>query len=345
VYYRGLKDNVKDELMRYGGDQSTTETLQKAAIKVGDMLYERYIEKRHTNTFRGRSSYVPYSGSGGQQRRDPDAMEIDNIQKRPREQGRKDGVKGKQHAQGQKRKGPECYNCHKIGHYARDCRGKKMQPQQEVNMMTRKDDDYPTDKSRGASDTTGKATNPEHDTLHWKFCYEDSCTTHYSSKMDAGWFPYELRKEVNVIEQSGEEFNEVEKEERTDPSTPQARLQQAMEKYEDLSRRAESIVERWRTLRNERNNTPLQNVRESALADQALCIRIQQDAIEEQIQLLRAQGARERREFNMISIRDPQQQARDDGNRARGRSPPPFRWEDAILQENRSPTLEEEYVS
>ncbi|KAK3046839.1 hypothetical protein LTR09_011724 [Extremus antarcticus] len=40
--------------------------------------------------------------------------------------------------------------------------------------------------------------------------------------------------------------------------------------------------------------------------------------------------------------RQPQQQSRDDGNYARGRSPPPFRREDAILQENISPSPDEE---
>ena len=40
MYYRGLKDNVKDELMRYGADQSTLLNLMKALIKVNDKLYE-----------------------------------------------------------------------------------------------------------------------------------------------------------------------------------------------------------------------------------------------------------------------------------------------------------------
>ncbi|GAB7362630.1 hypothetical protein MBLNU230_g2941t2 [Neophaeotheca triangularis] len=41
MYYRGLKDNVKDELMRYGGDQSTLPGMIKSAIEVDDALYER----------------------------------------------------------------------------------------------------------------------------------------------------------------------------------------------------------------------------------------------------------------------------------------------------------------
>ncbi|GAB7362634.1 hypothetical protein MBLNU230_g2945t1 [Neophaeotheca triangularis] len=41
MYYRGLKDNVKDELMRHGGDQSTLPGMIKSAIEVDNALYER----------------------------------------------------------------------------------------------------------------------------------------------------------------------------------------------------------------------------------------------------------------------------------------------------------------
>ena len=47
MYYWGLKDNVKDELLRYRAAQDTLERLIKAAIEVDDKLYERTIEKRY----------------------------------------------------------------------------------------------------------------------------------------------------------------------------------------------------------------------------------------------------------------------------------------------------------
>ena len=124
MYYRGLKDNVKDEMMRDGASKDTLQQMIEAAKRINDALYERSIEKRHTYSIRGRSGFVPYSRSGGQ-RRDPDAIEIDNIEKRPKKGRRKEGQKkGKSQP---KKDGIRCYNCNKTGYYARDYRSAKMQ--------------------------------------------------------------------------------------------------------------------------------------------------------------------------------------------------------------------------
>ena len=58
MYYRGLKDNVKDELMRYGARQDTLDRLIRACIEIDNKLYERQVEKRYTRQDRGRPSYV-----------------------------------------------------------------------------------------------------------------------------------------------------------------------------------------------------------------------------------------------------------------------------------------------
>ncbi|KAI7517710.1 hypothetical protein KC331_g21573, partial [Hortaea werneckii] len=86
MYYRGLKDNVKDELMRSGAAQDTLERMIQAAIEVDDKLYERQQEKRHNGQYRGRSGYNPTSWTGGS-RRDPNAMELDIIQRKPKGKG------------------------------------------------------------------------------------------------------------------------------------------------------------------------------------------------------------------------------------------------------------------
>ena len=75
--------------MRNRGINNTLEKLIREAIEIDDKLYERAIEKRYIGIVRGRTSYVPYSRTRGQ-RRNLDAIEIDNIKKRPKK-GRKDG--------------------------------------------------------------------------------------------------------------------------------------------------------------------------------------------------------------------------------------------------------------
>ncbi|KAK0768236.1 hypothetical protein LTR38_018170, partial [Friedmanniomyces endolithicus] len=221
----------------------------------------------------GRSGYATNGWSGGQQRRDPDAMEIDNTQKHPRNQGRGGGQrKGNHQAQGKKREGLKCYNCQKTGHYARDCRGRKVQPQQrkaemqpyEVNVMTKTENEPPIETARDAYDTSsGKS---QHAILHWTACYEDSCTTHWSSKDGSGYFPSQPRKhrrELNVIEKQGTLWDSI----------------------------------------------------------------MYPDSTENDVSVLR--------------LPSPHQD-RDDGNIARGRSPPPLRWEDATLHETQEDSSEEE---
>ena len=86
MYRRGLKENVKDELMRTGAQIDTLEQLISAAIEIDDKLYERAMEKRHVRG--GRTFAMPSrSGGGGGFRGDP--MEIDNIQRgRPKRKGK-----------------------------------------------------------------------------------------------------------------------------------------------------------------------------------------------------------------------------------------------------------------
>lgn len=121
MFRRGLKDAVKDELMRYGGTTNGLENLITASIELDDKLYERSMEKRHWN---GKNGFVGDRGPGyakkGQQGNNyygPMPMELDATERKPH---------GKHHG----KKTIKCYACGKIGHMARNCRGKKMPPQQ-----------------------------------------------------------------------------------------------------------------------------------------------------------------------------------------------------------------------
>ena len=63
IFYRGLKDNVKDELIRDKRRIDSLERLIKTVINIDDKLYERAIEKRFNNprgragTYTGRLEY------------------------------------------------------------------------------------------------------------------------------------------------------------------------------------------------------------------------------------------------------------------------------------------------
>jgi len=45
MYWQGLKDAVKDKLMRYRGNISSLSKLIKASIELDNNLYKRTIEK------------------------------------------------------------------------------------------------------------------------------------------------------------------------------------------------------------------------------------------------------------------------------------------------------------
>ena len=59
MFQRKLKNNVKNELMRYEKRIRTFENFIKTAIKLNDKLYERVIKRRHTERQLGRvKNYV-----------------------------------------------------------------------------------------------------------------------------------------------------------------------------------------------------------------------------------------------------------------------------------------------
>ena len=50
MYRRGLKENVKDELIRAGMKIESLDDLIRTTIEIDDNLYERAIEKRYDVT-------------------------------------------------------------------------------------------------------------------------------------------------------------------------------------------------------------------------------------------------------------------------------------------------------
>lgn len=193
MYRNGLKDAVKDELMRSSARTDTLPHMIREAIRIDDMLYERQMEKRHIRG--GPAGYSSRGGTGGYNRDRGDPMELDaTIRGKPKR------GKGK----GNKKGGIKCYSCGKLGHMKKDCRTNKVRRQQ-INMMQV----VPTsgDSGRGAYDTTGVPEAPkgeeaarDHGRLSWTACYDDSCNVHLSDKQGSGWFPTRPRRQLNVIE-------------------------------------------------------------------------------------------------------------------------------------------------
>lgn len=62
MFRRGLKGNVKDELMRDGAKNDDLDALIQTAIRLDDQLYERAMERKHDREPRGALGFVPRPG-------------------------------------------------------------------------------------------------------------------------------------------------------------------------------------------------------------------------------------------------------------------------------------------
>jgi hypothetical protein len=81
MFRKGLKSEVKDELMRWGLRIDELGPLVELACTIGDRLYERSIERKYKNKTGAIPIYrnTPNIGRFRMRPRDPDAIEIDNL--------------------------------------------------------------------------------------------------------------------------------------------------------------------------------------------------------------------------------------------------------------------------
>jgi len=184
-FYQGLKDNVKDDIVR-GERPDTLQEMIATAVKIDNRLYERQLEKgehRHPIPFRPkpkpnqtRTRQYPHNYYG------PRPMELDATKgKAVPDKAKRDKSKDK------------CNKCGKTGHWARECRSGPRHlnatngsPEQDKGKSTQW---VKIRKTVSASDSQ----HPDHGMMSWTACTEDSCWTHKSEKDGAGWYPRATR--------------------------------------------------------------------------------------------------------------------------------------------------------
>ena len=134
MYRRGLKPQVKKELIRDRAQSNDLDSLIRNSTRIDDQIYELIIKLRHDSRVLGLNYTGFYSGgSHGKKRapRDPYRpmpIELDFTQKKKTFGGKKQ-YGGK--------KAMNCYSCGKPGHIAKDYRSKNMVKRPQLNVLER----------------------------------------------------------------------------------------------------------------------------------------------------------------------------------------------------------------
>ena len=77
-----------------------------------------------------------------------------------------------------KKKTRKCYNCEKVGHLAKNCRNKKQVNATQKDKRKKKK----SQKKEKELNATQIKEKPDHATLSWTACYNDSCLIYKKSK-------------------------------------------------------------------------------------------------------------------------------------------------------------------
>ena len=132
MYRKRLKNNVKNELMRYDDEISNINQSIKASIELNDKLYERFLKRRNLDHHKRFDIYENYEESYRIERSrfskrnninhsksnyyESMSMKLNFTQRRKEKNSKKR----------QDNKNKTCYSCDKINHFSKDCRSKKL---------------------------------------------------------------------------------------------------------------------------------------------------------------------------------------------------------------------------
>lgn len=175
-FYRGLKEDVKDELCKIDKAMTTLDNYMETAVKIDNRNFARRQEKK------GNYNYPQYKAKNqpnqGQKRQpdtshgtEPGPMNMANVQK-GRERKPRDISRIK------------CYNCNEYGHYSSNCERPKKprnQGKKQVDIVQKQDDEEAPRAIR--------TTKPDHKNLGWTHCYDDKCIDHLDEKVFNAIFP------------------------------------------------------------------------------------------------------------------------------------------------------------
>jgi len=201
-YYHGLKDWIKDEIAKRDEDPENLDDLISFAETLDKRIWERKMEK--SKTFGTTKKFQKGSNYKKTYRKDPDAMEWEaNKAFRPDKQNPKKKKNTLTDAQRKRFKNGECITCGKKGHFAKECKGKRVNTVEknlQNNAFSHKD--QPPKQGKRAELDISNTQHPKHGQATWTACYDDDCHWHRPDKEGTGWFPRKPRKtnkRVNMV--------------------------------------------------------------------------------------------------------------------------------------------------